>query len=217
MKNKLGITRVGGEAFGDILRSPELSLVRSVIMDAASRDTGNPVVSTQLRAGLVLARNEVTGRWQPFGNGWELAETTANGDDSNTRFETDRDHVIPGSVNVEVNGVAVDFYVVSHEHGIIELLQAPPSGSDNVVITYMHVPFVADEYVFNGLEKPLAILANPIHMLDMEGNAAHTEANVYLAGWVKEEAVIVNIPQLEWYAKKTLATHGFFGLTYRDL
>lgn len=214
MPTKTGISRQTAEAFGDVVLSPGGLVLASGIITSAARDDGS-TPTTYLRAGLVLSKLP-TGLWKEFGENFTTVtnEATGAGNGTEKTFNLGKARVVPWSLTVSVGGTAqaASAYEVDWQMGVIRFKTAPANLAP-IVSSYLHIDLDPTYgYVADGTEVPAGILANPVSLLDDEGNAQNTACQIILGGQIKTSALIVKRTRSLTYATNYLAAHGFFGI-----
>jgi hypothetical protein len=211
---KNGIQRFDAEEFGDILAAPTGAVITSGIISSTARDDGSSP-TTYLRAGLVLSKLS-SGLLKEFGENFTrvTGEDVGTGTGSVAEFSLAKEHVVPHSETIYIDGVAQtnDQYSVDYQLGIVKFKTAPSSG-EAITADYTHIDYNSTYgYVTDGTEVPYAVLLDPVSLLDMEGVAQNTSARIILAGLIKPDSLIVEKEGALDYAKAYLSRHGFFGI-----
>lgn len=216
---KTGITRLDAEVLGDVLLSPVGAVITSGIISSTARDTGS-TPTTYLRAGLVLSKLS-SGLLKQFGANLSTVtnESVGTGDGSTKTFDLEYEHVVPFSEIITVAGTPVERgtdYTIDYALGQITFKTAP-SNAAVIKATYAHIKKDGTHgYVTDGTEVPYAVLLDPVDLLDENGIVTNKSARILLGGIIKENALIVNTPGAEEYAKNYLSDHGFFGIPVQE-
>lgn len=206
---KLGIERIEAEAFGDVLQRSDGAVIVGAVISPEARDLGN-TPSTLLRAGLVMARSN-DGTWKEFGA--KLAHKTKVDctNVSGAVYKAPDAHIVPysetlyervGSTDTELPRTA---YSIDYVSGTIVLNTTLSSGA-SLVASYIYI----DPNTADGTEYPLGILLNPVSLLNEQGVPVATAGQILLAGFVREDKILVRHAATLQYAKQALARRFIF-------
>ena len=204
------VERQSYQLFGDVMRLPEKAVRIGITVASDARDTGNSPQTT-LRAGLVMAKRTSDGKYVPYGANFTevTGEAVGTGDGTTVAFSLANAHVVPYSETVYIDGVAqtrgVD-YDIDYVKGTITFVTAPGTGAA-VTADYLY------DGVRDGSEIPVGLLADPVNLVDSDGNIKDTHGTLWIAGMPKENAIVVLNSKALNFAKHVLATHSFWGLT----